>query len=96
MKEMATEEGDYGPSDSAVVLLFKDDSGPDVHVGMDTDPANAPLLPMLTAVPPPPQGSCERGHCRFHAAEGVHEHHLSDREQRQAAELARALERFQL
>ena len=69
MKEMATEEGEYGPSDSAVELLF----GDDVYVGMDTYLANVPLLPMPTVVPPPPLGSCERRNCTFHAAEGVYQ-----------------------
>ena len=69
MKEMATEEGEYGPSDSAVELLLEDD----VYVGMDTYLANVPLLPMPTVVPPPPLGSCERRNCTFHAAEGVYQ-----------------------
>ena len=80
-------EGGSGPSDSAVVLLFRDDARPDVCIGMDVDP-NAPLLPMPTAVPPPPLGGYEQRHYRFHAAEGVHEHRLSDRGLRHAVELA--------
>ena len=94
--EEFVEEMEYRPSDSAVALLFKDDPGPGVYVGMDTDPANAPLQPMPTAVPPPPVGSCERRHCRFHAAEGVHEHRLSNSGQQAATSLAGAMERFEL
>ena len=41
-------------SDSVVALLFEDDLGPNIYVGMDTDPANAPLLPVPTAVTPFP------------------------------------------
>ena len=40
--------------------MYEDDAGPDVYAGMDVEPANAPLLPMPTAVPPPPLGSCEQ------------------------------------
>ena len=81
-----------GPSDSAVALLFKDDPRPDVYVGMGTDPANAPVLPTPTAVALPALGSCERRHCRFHAAKGVHENRLSDRGQQAATSLAGAME----
>ena len=94
--EEVEEEMECGPSDSALALLFEDNPGPDVYVRMDTDPANAPLLPMPTALPPPPLGSCERRHCRFHAAEGVHEHRLSDHGQRPATSLAGDMERFEL
>ena len=86
---------EYGPSDSAVALLFEDNAGPDVYVSTDRDQANAPLLPMPTAVPPPPLGSCDR-HCKFHVAEGVHDHFLSNRGLRQAAELVGTLEKFEL
>ena len=63
---------------------------------MDTDPANAPLLPMPTAVAPPPLVSCERRHCRLHAAEGVHKHRLSDSGQQAVTLMAGAMERFEL
>ena len=45
MKEMAKEE-EYGPSELTMVLLLEDDAVPNIYIGMDTDPANAPLLPM--------------------------------------------------
>ena len=35
-------------------------------------------------------------HCRFHAAEGVHEHSLSDCGQQAVTSLAGAMERFEL
>ena len=60
--EDVEEEAEYGPGDSTPALMYEDDTGPDVYIGMDTDPANAPLLPMPTAVPPPPLGSCEQRH----------------------------------
>ena len=63
---------------------------------MDTDSANVPLLPMPTAVAPPPLVSCERRHCRLHAAEGVHEHRLSDSGQQAVTLLAGAMERLEL
>ena len=63
---------------------------------MDDDPANAPLRPMPTAVPPPPLGSCERRHCGYHAAEGAHRHRLMGAGQREAGMLASALERYKL
>ena len=62
---------------------------------MDTDLANAPLLSMPTAMLPPPRGSCEQWHCKFHATDGVHEHRLSSSGQRAATSLACAPERFQ-
>ena len=62
---------------------------------MDVDPANAPLLPMPTAVPPPPLGSCEQRHCRFHAAEGAHRHLLTDAGRWEVGLLEGALERYQ-
>ena len=92
-------EGDeeaYRPGESALGLMYEDDTGPDVYAGMDVDPASAPLLPMPTAVPPPPLGSCEQRHCRFHAAEGAHRHRLEDTGQREAGMLASALERYEL
>ena len=92
-------EGDeeaYGPGESALALMFEDDAGPDVYAGMDEDPANEPLRPMPTAVPPPPLGSCERRHCRYHAAEGAHRHRLTGTGQREAGMLADALERYEL
>ena len=58
--EMAEEEGEYGPSDLAVVLSLEDDTSPDVHVRINTDPATAPLLPMPFVVRPPPLWSCEQ------------------------------------
>ena len=66
-----------GPSVLTVALLFKDDLQPNVYIGMDTDPANAPLLPMPTAVPPPPLWSCERRYYRFHVPKGIDEHRRS-------------------
>ena len=92
-------EGDeeaYGPGESALALMYEDDAGPDVYAGMDLDLANAPLRPMPTAVPPPPLGSCERRHCRYHAAEGAHRHRLMVAGQREAGMLARTLERYEL
>ena len=56
------DEEAYGPGESALALMYEDDAGPDVYAGMDVDPANAPLRPMPTAVPPPPLGSCEQRH----------------------------------
>ena len=76
--------------------MFQDDAGSDVYAGMDEDPANEPLRPMPTAVPPPPLGSCERRHCRYHAAEGAHRHRLTGTGQREAGMLAGALERYEL
>ena len=75
--EEVVEEMECEPCDSRVALLYKDDTGPDVYVGMDKGSANTPVLPMPTAVPPSHLGSCERRHCRFHAAEGVQERRLS-------------------
>ena len=86
----------YGPGESAMALMYEDDAGPDVYAGMDVDPANAPLLPMPTAVPPPPLRSCEQRQCRYHAAEGAHRHRLMGTGQREAGMLARALERYEL
>ena len=90
------DEEAYGPGESALALMFEDDAGPDVYAGMDEDPANEPLRPMPTAVPPPPLGSCERRHCRYHAAEGAHRHRLTGTGQREAGMLASALERYEL
>ena len=98
-EQEAEGEGDeeaYGPGEAALVLMYEDDAGPDVYAGMDVDPANAPLRPMPTAVPPPPLGSCERRHCRYHAAEGAHRHRLMGTGQREAGMLASALERYEL
>ena len=86
----------YGPGESALALMYEDDAGPDVYAGMDVDPANAPLRPMPTAVPPPPLGSCEQRHCRYHAAEGAHRHRLMGTGQREAGMLVSALERYEL
>ena len=86
----------YGPGESALALMYEDDAGPDVYGGMDVDPANAPLRPMPTAVPPPPLGSYEQQHCRYHAAEGAHRHGLMGTGQRGAGMLASALERYEL
>ena len=72
--ESVGDEEAYGPGEAPLALMYEDDTGPDVYAGMDVDPANAPLLPMPTAVPPPTLGSCEQRHCRFHAAEGAHRH----------------------
>ena len=98
-EQEAEDEGDeeaYGPGESALALMYEDDAGPDVYAGMDVDPANAPLRPMPTAVPPPPLGSYERRHCRYHAAEGAHRHRLMGTGQREAGMLASALERYEL
>ena len=98
-EQEAEGEGDeeaYGPGESPLALMYEDDAGPDVYAGMDVDPANAPLRPMPTAVPPPPLGSCERRQCRYHAAEGAHRHRLMGTGQREAGMLARALERYEL
>ena len=84
------------PGESALALMYQDDARPDVYAGMDVDPANAPLRPMPTAVPPPPMGSCEQRHCTYHAAEGAHRHRLMGTGQREAGGLASALERYEL
>ena len=95
-EECEGDEEAYGPGESALALMFEDDAGPDVYAGMDEDPANEPLRPMPIAVPPPPLGSCERRHCRYHAAEGAHRHRLTGTGQREAGMLADALERYEL
>ena len=94
--EEVEDEEAYGPGESALALMFEDDAGPDVYAGMDEDPANEPLRPMPTAVPPPPLGSCERRYFRYHAAEGAHRHRLAGTGQREAGMLASALERYEL
>ena len=76
--------------------MYEDDAGPDAYAGMDVDPAHAPLRPMPTAVPPPPLGSCEQRHCRYHAAEGAHRHRLMGAGRREAGMLASAVERYEL
>ena len=83
------------PGESAVALMYEDTTGPDVYAGMDVDPANEPLLPRPTAVPPPAPGSCEERSCRFHAAEGAHGHHLTGTGRREAGLLEGALERYE-
>ena len=93
--EDVEEEVEYGPSDLAVALMYEDNTGPVVYAGMDMDPANAPLLPMPSAVPPPPLESLDRRHCRFHAAEDVHQHRLSSGWRREATLLVGALERYE-
>ena len=98
-EQEAENKGDeeaYGPGESALALMYEDDAGPHVYAGMDVDPANAPLLPMPTAVPPPPLGSCEQRHCRYHAAGGAHRHRLMGTGQREAGMLASALEGYEL
>ena len=95
-EECEGDEEAYGPGESALALMFEDDAGPDVYAGMDEDPANEPLRPMPTAVPAPPMGSCERRHCRYHAAEGAHRHRLTGTGRREAGILADALERYEL
>ena len=95
-EECEGDEEAYGPGESALALMFEDDAWPDVYAGMDEDAANEPLRPMPTAVPPPPPGSCERRHCRYHAAEGAHKHRLMGTGQREAGMLADALERYEL
>ena len=91
--ESVEEEEAYEPGESALALIYEDDAGSDVYTGMDVDPANAPQLPMPTAVPPPPLGSCEQRHCRFHAAEGAHRHHLTSAGRGEAGLPEGALER---
>ena len=95
-QEAEGDEEAYGPGESALDLMYEDDAGPDVYASMDVDPANAPLLPMPTAAPPPPLGSFEQRHCRFHAAEGAQRHRLVGTGQREAGMLASALERYEL
>ena len=75
--------------------MYQEDAGPDVHAGMSVDPANAPLVPIPTAVLPPPLGSCDQRHCRFHAAKGARRHHLAGTGRREAGLLEGALERYQ-
>ena len=94
--ENEEDEEAYGPGESALALMYEDHAGPHVYAGMDVDPANAPLRPMPTAVPPPPLGTCEQRHCRYHAAEGAHRHRLMGTGQREAGMLASALERYEL
>ena len=97
-EQEAENKGDqeaYGPSESALALMYEDDAGPDVYAGMDVDPANAPLLPVPIAVPPPPLGSFDQRQCRFHAAAGAHRHRLTDTVRRAAGMLASALERYE-
>ena len=63
-EQEAENKGDeeaYGPGESAPALMYEDDTAPDVYAGMDVDPANAPLLPMPTAVPRPRLGSWRSG-----------------------------------
>ena len=98
-EQEAEGEGDeeaYGPGESALALMYEDDAGPDLYAGTDVDPANAPLGPMPTAVPPPPLGSCEQRQCRYHAAQGAHRHRPLGTGQREAGMLASALERYEL
>ena len=94
--EEEEDEEEYGPGESALALMYEDDAGPDVYAGMDVDLANAPLRPMPTAVPPPPLGSCEQRHCRYHVAEGAHRHRLMGTGQREAGMLVGAPERYEL
>ena len=89
------EEEEYGPGESVLALMYKDNAEPDVCAGMDVDPANAQLLLMPTAVAPPPLGSCEQRHCRFHAADEVHQHRLMGEGRREAVLLVCALERYE-
>ena len=93
-ESMGDEEA-YGPGESALAVMYEDDAGPEVYAGMDVDPANAPLVPKPTAVPPPPLGSCEQRHCRFYAAEGAHRHRLTGTGRREAWMLEGALERYE-
>ena len=90
------DEEAYGPGEWALALMYEDDAGPDVYAGMDVDPANAPLRPMPPVVPPPPLGSCDRRHCRYHVDGGAHRHRLMGTGQREAEMLASALERYEL
>ena len=94
--EEVEDEEAYGPGESALALMYEDDAGPHVYAGMDVDPAHAPLRPMPTAVPPPPLGSCEQRHCRYHAAEGANRHRLMVMGRWEAGMLASALERYEL
>ena len=83
------DEAAYWPGELALALMYEDDAGPDVYAGMDVDPANAALRPMPTAVPPPPLGSYEQRHCRYHVAEGAHRHRLMGTGQGEAVMLRR-------
>ena len=94
--EAKGEEEAYGPGESSLALMYEDDAGPVVYAGMDVNPASAPLLPMPTAVPPPPLGSCEQRHCGFHAAKGAHRHRLEGTGQREAGMLPSALEHYKV
>ena len=55
----------------------------------------APLVPMPTAVLPPPLGSSEPRYCRFHAAEGAHRHHLTGARRREVGLLEGTLKRYE-
>ena len=79
-----------------LALMYEDDAEPDICIGMDVDAAETPLLPMPTAVPPPPLRSCEQWLCRFHAAGDVHQDRLTSEGRREAMLLVGALERYQL
>ena len=53
--ENVEDEMEYGSGESALAIMYEDVAEPDVYVGMDMDPANTPLLPLPTAVPPSPE-----------------------------------------
>ena len=86
----------YRPGESALALMYEDDAEPHVYVGMEVGPVNEPLLPMPTALPPPPLGSCEQRHCRLHAAEDVHRHRLMGAGRREVVLPEGALERYEI
>ena len=81
--ESVRDEEAYGPGESALALMYEDDTGPDVFAGMDA------LLSMPTAVPPPPLGSCEQRYCRSHR------HRLTGTGRREAGMPEGALERYE-
>ena len=93
--EDVQEKVEYGPGELALAVMYEDDAEPDVYVGMDVDQAHVPLLPMTTAVPPPPLRSCEQRHCRFHAAEDIHQHRLMSDGRREATLLVGAMGRYE-
>ena len=93
-ESMGDEEA-FEPGELGLALMYEVNAGPSVYADMDVDPANTPLLPVPTAVPPPPVGSCERRHCRFHAAAGAHRHSFTGTWKQQAGMLEGALECYE-
>ena len=86
--ENVEEEEAYGPSELALAFMYEDDAESDVYVGIDVHLANAPLLPMPTAVAPPLLGNCEQRHC-------THLHHLTGAPRQEAVMLEGALEHYE-